>query len=83
MKRLPPGWVDDYANAVVSFGAGAGETSLLKAYELGRLAASQGVLAIDVAMAHHNVIGGLLKERLSEADLLRINRAGEVLAECL
>ncbi len=49
----------EYAHALRDFVSGAGEAALTRAYELGRMAAVEGISVLDLAMVHHEALAAL------------------------
>jgi PAS domain S-box-containing protein len=67
-----------YAAALRAYVAGGGEGALIRAYELGRKAAGDGVSLLDLAMLHHEALADL-----ATADPAVVALAGQFLAESL
>jgi signal transduction histidine kinase len=76
--------IDRYRSALLDYLAGRNETSLVRAYELGRSAVEQRMGLLDVIAVHHRVLTGVL---LDESDPIQSARAtegaAEFLGECL
>lgn len=76
--------IDRYRSGLQDYLAGRNETSLLKAYELGRSAMENDMGLLDVIAVHQLVLTGIL---LDEPDPIRATGtaegAAEYLAECL
>ena len=50
------GLVQEYGAALSAYVRGAGEAALVRAYELGRKAAAEGLGILDLAMLHHQAV---------------------------
>lgn len=89
--QLNPPWLEaeralaaDYPAALESFLEGAGESALLRAYELGRRAVDRKVSLLKVVDIHHRaLVAHLLRIPTHEAGLELEARASTLLQECL
>src|SRR6266508_6855022 len=60
----------EYASALDAYLSGAGETALVQAYELGRIAAGAGVGVLEMAMMYREALTALPAERFLPGGLL-------------
>jgi PAS domain S-box-containing protein len=72
----------EYAYALREFVSGAGEAALARAYELGRIAATEGIGVLDIAMVHHQALAGL-GAQLGQDKRDHLGMAAQFLVECL
>jgi len=73
-----------YAIALREYCRGGGEAALLRAYQLGRQAVSNGVGVLEMAGFHQEALVSALPEMLALEESARIaRRASEFFAECL
>ena len=75
---------EQYGFQLREYAAGAGESALVQAYELGRMAISEQKSLMDVTFLHHQALKRLIDNARAEKqweDLLRTS--AEFLAECL
>ena len=71
-----------YVAALREFVGGAGEVALLHAYELGRVAALEGIGVIEIAELHHEALAGLVSAPGARPRDLVV-QAGQLLGEAL
>jgi PAS domain S-box-containing protein len=70
-----------YATALQAYVSGAGESALVRAYELGRQASSAGMGVLELALIHHQALLGLPPAGSAGAPAIAV--AGQFLAESL
>lgn len=73
----------EFADALKAFLTGAGEESLLAAYEIGRDALAAGISVLDIASEYKNVLISILEENRSRDPVELIRAAEPFLFECL
>jgi len=73
---------DTYTAALESYIIYANEEVLVRAYEFGRKALSDGLGVLDVAMLHHEALSAVASSWPNN-ELVRLERAAEFLAEAL
>jgi signal transduction histidine kinase len=75
---------DEYAVALGHHLSGGGESSLTRAYELGRRAVSGGFGVLDLAELHHQIMMDLVRGNPSADDLVQwLDLSGDFLGEAL
>ena len=75
---------DEYARALGEYFEGGGETALLRAYDIGRLAVVSELGVLDAAAMHQEALVGVLLHKLAPEDHTRIARqATEFFSEAL
>jgi len=74
---------DKFAHALKAFLTGAGEESLLAAYEIGRNALAAGTSVLDITAEYKNVLISILEDDRSRDPVDLIRAAEPFLFECL
>ena len=84
MSRSLRSLTEAYALALEDYLRGAGEEALLRAYQLGRQAVTEGLGVLEVAALHQDALVGVLLKMLAPAENARVARsASEFFAEAL
>jgi signal transduction histidine kinase len=77
-------FAEQYAFQLREYAAGAGESALVQAYELGRLAISEQKSLMEVTFLHHQALKPLIDNERTEEQWEGLFRtSAEFLAECL
>jgi signal transduction histidine kinase len=68
---------EEYLRTLQDYIAGAGETALLQAYDLGRKAVANGMGVLEMAALHHEVLATILARTVSPEEGVRTVRTAE------
>ncbi len=75
---------EQYQAALRDYLAGAGESALVRAYELGRRAAADGLGVLEWAAIHHDAMTGVLPRTFTHKELVQgVKAAADFFAESL
>jgi signal transduction histidine kinase len=84
MRTAPERLTAEYAEALVEYLVGGGEAALLRAYQVGREALSEGLGVLEVAALHQEALVTALLHMLAPEESTQIaSRASEFFAESL
>jgi PAS domain S-box-containing protein len=78
---VPEALATEYGSALRDYVRGAGEAALVRAYELGRKAATSGLGILDLTMLHHQAVAQL--PQADPVDRAPVAMAAQFLAESL
>jgi light-regulated signal transduction histidine kinase (bacteriophytochrome) len=83
MSSVPRNLSEQYARALEHHLATPGETSLNRAYELGRTALTDGFGVLDMAMLHHETLRAVAAGGLRPGQAVELDQAAAFFVECL
>ena len=84
MRTAPEGLTGEYASALVDYLRGGGEAALMRAYQVGRGALTEGMGVLEVAALHQEaLVTALLHMLAPEESAQTARRASEFFAESL